>query len=484
MQKTIISIILFFAFSFQLLALDASVSFATFKSPSQNYVEVYLTMIGETLEYKKLDSINYQASVEVIFLFKQEEQIVKFDKFMLNSPLTERTLNFIDQKRYALEDGNYSFEVSLRDMVDTTNVQNYKTPLKVDFAKEGVQQSDIQLLASYDKNDDNTNPFVKNGYYMVALPFNFCDKNTSVINFYNEIYNTDKILKDDFLISYSIEEVSGMGETKKVMVGHKRRKPQPISVILMQMDISQLPSGNYKLVVEVRDRNKKEISRKAVAFQRSNPFLDKDPLDTEGFDINTTFTARLSADELRYSLKAIAPLITDNEGEILNLVIKDRNINAQRNYLFTYWARRNSNNPEVAYNAYMEVARAVDKKYNSGFGYGFESDRGNIFMKYGKPHDVLTIENELDAPPYEIWAYNRIDKLNQSNVKFIFYNPTLAAGGYTLLHSNARGEMNNPQWQIELYRDAPEAIEGKNYHDGTQIQDGITRMAARHFNDM
>ena len=43
------------------------------------------------------------------------------------------------------------------------------------------------------------------------------------------------------------------------------------------------------------------------------------------------------------------------------------------------------NYPKLQYDAYLNLARAVDKKFNSGFGYGFETDRGRIFMKYGAP---------------------------------------------------------------------------------------------------
>ena len=79
-------------------------------------------------------------------------------------------------------------------------------------------------------------------------------------------------------------------------------------------------------------------------------------------------------------------------------------------YLYSYWALYNPNNAKAAYDAYMDVARAVDKTYDSGFGYGFESDRGFVFMKYGKPSDVTQVEDETDAPPYEIWSYNDFPK--------------------------------------------------------------------------
>lgn len=306
----------------------------------------------------------------------------------------------------------------------------------------------------------------------------------STLQFYNEVYNTDTVLKDDFMVTYLVEEIDGQNRGKTVLIGHKRRFPQAISPVLIQTDISSLPSGNYRLRLEVRDRNKELLSQKTTLFQRSNPFLEEVPESIEGFDINTTFVANLSANELRYSLKGIAPVIPAKDVERLNYVIDSEDITRQQRFLFNYWASKDANHPKEAYDKYMEVVRAVDGKYNSGFGYGFETDRGFIFLKYGRPNDLVAVEDEPIAPPYEIWVYHRINKLNQSNVKFLFYNPTYASGDYRLLHSNARGELNNPQWQLELYRQAPDQIEGNDYLNGTQIKDGLNRQAARLFNDL
>ncbi|RMD73925.1 MAG: GWxTD domain-containing protein, partial [Bacteroidetes bacterium] len=191
----------------------------------------------------------------------------------------------------------------------------------------------------------------------------------------------------------------------------------------------------------------------------------------------------LDSAALRYSLKAIAPLVNDHEGELLNTILREGNLDAQRLFLFHYWANRNPNNPRLAYEAFMEVARAVDRKFRSGFGYGFETDRGYVFIKYGAPDDIVTVEDDPDAPPYEIWSYNYLPRTGQTNVKFLFYNPSLAGGDFRLLHSTARGEINNPRWEVELYRNSPTEIEGTNYLDGTVMQDKMGRRARRLMKD-
>ncbi|MFQ5446900.1 MAG: GWxTD domain-containing protein, partial [Saprospiraceae bacterium] len=286
-------------------------------------------------------------------------------------------------------------------------------------------------------------------------------------------------------VSYIIEREKSAGKVEPVSVGYKRCKAEPVCILLQQVDISKVPSGNYHLRVEVRDRNKKLFSKKSIFFQRSNPYLNasREEIATATTTLDDEFVARLDEQELRYSLKAIAMQVDEYDGELLNTIIKERKIAAMRLYLFSYWAKRNPTNPEYAYESYMEVARAVDNKFRSGFGYGFETDRGYIFMKYGAPSDAITVEDEPTAPPYEIWSYNQLPKTSQTNVKFLFYNPSLATTGYILLHSTARGEVNNPRWEVELYRNSPNDLDGSNFVDGSRIQDSIGRRARRLMND-
>ena len=433
------------------------------------------TLSGRTVSFVEIDS-QLQAKVEVILLLKQGEGIVKFDKYKLNSPLSKQRLDFIDLKRFALPEGDYQLEVSVQDLNDTENAKTYKAAVKVEFPAQGVQQSDIQLLASYEEAS-TTNPFVKNGYYLEPLPFNFYDRRSSRLIFYNELYNTDKAIGELFLVRYAIEKVEGNGKTQTVALGHKKREAKPINILLLQMDITKLESGNYHLIVEVRNRDKELLSSKKVFFQRSNPYLELEKLSEA--PIEEEFVSNMDSAELRYALRAIAMNVPDADVEVLNLMLSNGELEAQRRYLFSYWASYNPTSPGSSYKKYMEVAKAVDREFYSAFGHGFETDRGWIFMKYGKPHDIISVEDEPSAPPYQIWVYNDLPRTNQRNVKFLFYNPSLANGNYQLLHSTVRGEIVNHNWEEELYRDAPQSNIDPNSIQGATFN----RRAREYFND-
>ena len=468
--------------SMHLSALDASISYATFNANGNPYVEIYLSIIGQSVAFAQADYQNNSAAVEVTILFKQGDQIVKFDKYKLNSPLTTSTsVNFVDQKRYPLANGEYVVDISIRDLNQDGNETNWSQPLSLNYTDTALEQSDIQLLGAF-KESEPIPGFTKNGYYLETLPFNFYNKKADKLGFYNEIYNADKAIGDEYLIRYFIDEVGNNNKRTTLKMGHKKRKPSAVNVILLQMDIKELASGNYYLTVEVRDRAGELKSSKEVFFQRSNPYLEAAALATA--DIQDEFVTRLSDEELIYSLRAIAMKVPDRDVEILNYILSNKNPQAMRNYLFGYYAKRNPNQPELAYEKYMEVARAVDKTYKSGFGFGFETDRGVTFLKYGRPNNIVNVEDEPSAPPYEIWVYDDFPFTAQARVKFIFYNPSLAGGHYRLLHSTARGELFNPQWEIDLYSDNPEAFNGANSFDSDAVSDGIRRQARRLWEDM
>ena len=195
-MKKIFQLLAFFLLlSFSSQALDASITYSTFKSPSQSYVEVYLYVVGKTITYvPNADSTMFQAGVEVVILFKQGEEIIKFDKYNLNSPKSSLKDDFVDLKRFALPDGDYKIEVSIQDNQDAMNVVRYDGNLNIDFSKDEnvLLQSDIELLASVKKAESDDHVLVKNGYFIEPLPHNFYHKNLDKLIFYNEVYDTEK----------------------------------------------------------------------------------------------------------------------------------------------------------------------------------------------------------------------------------------------------------------------------------------------------
>lgn len=464
-------------------ALDAGVSYAIFATPEKPYIEINIEIAAATVTFKRADSTHLQASVETLILIKQGEKVVNYEKYLLNSPLLESPGALLDVKRMALPNGEYTLEITFQDIHDAENKDAYKTPFKVEIGN-GIHLSEVQLLRSF-RPDNSDNLFTKNGYFLEPLPFHFYDRGATRLVFYAEIYHSDKNAADaGYLVRYFIEQEKGNGVKNLISIGTQRKKPSGIDAVLVQMDINKLESGNYSLTVELRNAANELLASRSLSFQRSNPFLDVQETELTDEVLSRQFVQHLNEDSLRYSLRAISSLAVGEETEMLKNILQSGDLKSMRFYLFRHFMNEDPNNPEFAYKKFMQVAAAVDAKFRSGFRYGFETDRGRTFIRFGRPDDLIHVEDDPGAVPYEIWFYYKFKKTQQNNVKFLFYNPSLAGEDYILLHSNARGEVNNPRWERVLYsRNPTEYLDDDNYHDATATQRNVGRNARAYFED-
>jgi GWxTD domain-containing protein len=317
---------------------------------------------------------------------------------------------------------------------------------------------------------------------MEPLPHRYYAPENASLFFYHEIYHSDRSFGEDFVLTYAVESIRN-GISTRIIERHKRKSPEKIISVYGQLDIRELPSGSYQLAVELRTRDKELISRKTTFFHRSNPGLWQQEEWLAGFDPSQTFVGSIPADSLAYSIRALNPVLPPPDMESVNWLLKQQDQRSQRAFLLSYWSEKDGNSAESAYRNYMKIARAVDRQFHSGFRYGFETDRGYIYLKYGRPTEIEERENEPAAPPYKIWTYDFLPATQQNNVRFIFYNPSLAPGDYRLLHSTARGELQQPQWQRILYKNAPNETSNDDFLEGTGVIDNFHRSSRRIFGE-
>jgi GWxTD domain-containing protein len=485
-NKTNYGIVLLFLAAFfpkTASALDAGISFAVYTTPdAKPYLEVNLEIAAGSIMYRHLDSLNMQAGAEVLILVKNGEQVVRYEKYTLKSPVVTFPESLLDVKRMAIAEGNYTLEVSVQDINDPNNTDFYSQPVKVHFDGK-IALSEIQLLRTF-RADNSDNPFTKNGYYLEPQPFNFYDRQATLLAFYAEIYNADKSVPEGkYRVRYVIEKEGGNGQRTLISAGSQDKMRSALDALLVQMDISALETGNYLLVVELRTITNELLHSRTLSFQRSNPFLNFSNETLSEEMMQKQFVETMSEADLEYSLRAISPLMLGDQSDALKEVLRIKDPKQMRFFLFRHFVEQDANSPEQAFYEYMAVANAAAKKFASGFRHGFETDRGRTFLRFGQADDVVHVEDEPGAPPYEIWIYYKFPKTGQNNVKFLFYNPSLAGEDYILLHSNARGELKNPKWERELYRRNPQEFTDENYHDATTVQRNNGRNARTYFED-
>jgi GWxTD domain-containing protein len=445
--------------------LVADLSFASFYSPEHGpYFETYLSVYGKTVYFVKNQNGKYQATIYITMLIKQNDSIKDFKKYSLNSPESIDSLNvnfnFIDQQRFTLPNGNYSFELYISDK--NNSLQPYKIiqDVSIDYPENQINISGIELIESFKKT---VVPSIvsKSGNDLIPYVSDFYPENSKKITFYTEIYNSEKILGkgEAFLLSSYIESF----ETLKLisdLVKKKREQAKNVNPVFGEFDISQLASGNYNLCIEVRDKSNKVVALNKMFFQRSNPGIRFELKNIADLDVEQTFAAKYNdKDTLDDYIRSLYPISTDMEKTFINDQLKKMDLRTMQQYFFNFWLQRNAVNPEYNWLTYRKEVEIVNHNYSTRVRRGYDTDRGRVYLQYGPPSEIVDKPFDAGASlkdigygsvPYQIWQYYKLN--NQSNRKFVFANPDLALSDYALIHSDAIGEINNPNWTRKLSR--------------------------------
>lgn len=426
----------------------------TFYTPAGDpLVEVNMAILAGTFGVKSNERGFMQAKVEVTTLVERDGAIVDFGKTMVNGPESLDSLqhDLIHQEFFALAPGYYDLSVEALDLTtgDTT-VTRYRAPLTVGTLPPGISISDIlfceRIVPSLEGEQS------KYGYTTVPLLMDYLPPDIKKLNFYTEVHGTEKTLGADslYLLTYQLEGF----ESKAVFGPFKRSiraKARPVEPVIAEFDIADLPSGNYVLAVEARDRAGALIARKEQFFQRNNPIsYEYDLQSLDRLDLEGKFSnAFANRDSLVEHIASLRPIADPLEAKIIDDRYKDKDMDLMKRFFYSFWANRSAD-PEGAWEAYRQEVIKVNKLFNCRVLKGYETDRGRVYLKYGPPNTMMDRFNEMGTLPYTIWHYYRAGRFTDR--RFVFYQPEMANYCMQLLHSEVPGEMNNPQWNNILHQ--------------------------------
>lgn len=450
----------------------AYLTYATFTIPAKSsYIETYLSVIGNSVKFIKNVNGKYQGSVDITISFSQNGEIKNAQKYTLNSPETDDTSkaypNFIDQQRFTLSNGTYNMDISIADKNKLPDNQfNATMPVTIDFPENKITVSDIQILESYTKSS-TPNVLTKSGFDLVPYISTFYPENSSKIKFYAEIYNSKKIIGDTekIVLNYFLES-----SEKRVKLtdysAFSKQIAKDVNIVLAEFNIEKLPSGNYNLVLEVRDKENKIQAERRYFIQRKNNQGKLSNEDLKSVNVYNTFVSSYAnIDTLADYIRCLRPISSTSEIQYAENQLKGKNIEQMQQLFYTFWKSRSENAPQLMWLEYYKEVRKVNKEFGTYSLKGYDTDRGRVYLQYGSPDQRNKVEMEPSAYPYEIWEYYRLyDKTlaltypdnKQSNKKFVFYNPDLVTNKYSLIHSTAQGEINNSRWELLIHkRDSP-----------------------------
>ncbi len=432
--------------------LKANFSYYTFNTPDgKPYIETNISILASSVNFTKLTSGKYQASVKVqVRFYLKENELKSVENYNLLSTLVTDTnqtqFQFIDQKRYPLANGDYTISLTLQDNNELENKVSLKENFKIDFPDALINFSDIALLESYTKDQSNS-VYNRNGYALIPMVDNFYPTNFHQLKFYNEIYNTQKLAPNEqFLLSYYIEFDGG---TKlNSFIQQQKITAKNVIVNLGEFDITDLQSGNYNLVIELRNKMNEVIASKKCYFQRSNKSLGKDLDKVTSLEINNSFAANYSLSQMKEHIACLKPISTQNELAYEKTLMANLELNQMKQFLVYFWTKRNPADAVNAWSKYENEVKKVNNTYSSKITKGYDTDRGYVYLKYGAPNVIRNSDMNVKAFPYEIWHYYKVG--NFTNKRFVFFSPDNLKNEMVLLHSDLYGERYDPQWKYKI----------------------------------
>lgn len=435
-------------------AVDLAVETRVFHQPTSGpRVEVNMAILAGTATMKSTQPGFTQARVEALTIIEQAGAIKAFAKTEVLGPerLDSLQTDLVHQEFFDLPPGEYQLSIEVRDLNSSdTTVTRYDAPLAIGARPSGLSISDILFAERFERAP--TDVPSKFGYRAVPLLSDYLPRSVNHLAFYAEVYGADQRFGQDslYLLSWQVEDM----DKRKVSGGLKkgqRSKARDVEPVFAEFDIGQLLSGNYLAVVEIRDRRGDLVDRRELFFQRNNPIaFSYDLQSLAAFDISNTFAGAFQdADSLAAHIHSLRPIADPLERKIIDDRWKDRDMDLMRRFMYSFWANRGAD-PESAWRAYRAEVIKVNKIFGCRVLRGYETDRGQTYLKYGPPNTMMDRFNEMGTLPYTIWHYYRAGKY--TNRRFVFYQPDLANSCLVLLHSEVPGEMNNPQWNNILHQ--------------------------------
>jgi GWxTD domain-containing protein len=452
-------------FSFRLYAIEAVTSHALFFMPFGNtfkpYIELYWQIAPASIHF---DS-SYTAKIRTDITISNISGILAQDHYILQSNNAANinqalTQNFLEYKKFMVSEDRVYIRLQLTDLADTAYTYIYNDSLLVSIPKDNPFYGSLQILdTSYSSTQKSL--FTKNGHVNIPLCANFIDNSRNTIFYYTELYNAI-LMKEAILLQSVYVSKKPAGD----MIYHLHKddtiKTHLTNYVANQLKIDVLPSGNYYLNIILTDDKQNRLANESVFFQRINttPLKEK-KVDTgfekvTVFDLGETFVSKYTLPQLMAILKMLKPIGNALENETINNFLTRPDELYMRYFIYNFWNDRNPKNPKSAWDTYAATVKEVNRLFRGSGSPGYETERGIIYLKYGKPAEMITVENENGAVPYQIWTYDKLPKQSNGGM-ILFYKPGNMLGEYQVLHSTIRGETRNTNWRISLYTTGKES---------------------------
>jgi len=343
---------------------------------------------------------------------------------------------FITQAGFALPFGDYVLSVLAVDSLNISRRDSLTLPIQIVQYPDSIAVSDIELCKKVARSRRQTDLFYKNSLEVIPNPSLVFGVATSPVVFdYVELYNVEPEKK------YTVKTLIIDGSGKVVRTSSRPRKYQKHSAVEVGTTmITAVPSGRYVFRMMLLDQENREVARADRTFFVYNPHLDTASAPEVG--VVEKQLEGYTTDQLDSEFRQARYIATDQEARMFAQLTTTE---AKRKFLAKFWADAQRGRFEwgpVSRVEYLRRVKAADELYSSLSKQGWRTDRGRVYILYGRPDEIERFPSLGETKPYQIWHYYRIE----NGVVFVFVDRS-GYGDYELVHSTKRGELRDDNWE-------------------------------------
>lgn len=421
--------------------------YSVFREESSNvFVEFYYAFDPHQLTFLKTGA-GFEASgrIELQIVRKSDSKLItkdfKVPLVLTDTSGTNRDVKLTGQINMIFESGVYDMKLKASDFNDPKRVSESEETMNLAaYPSDRVSISSIQLSTGIVKSSDVNSIFYKNTLEVTPNPAALFGNNISKVHYYAEIYGINKNeLGEKYSVFVNIEdnlgkEMKGSGKSFDVKTDTK--------VEFGSIDIGELPSNKYTLLIKILDSKEKEITRVTKFFYVYNSNVTVPQNDLTDFEQEYLLSEYpgLKDEQVQDEFEKVIYLMSDIQKDQYKSL---KSTDARKMYMYKFWKGLEKVLTKKEYLARIEFA---NKNFKSDFREGWKSDRGRVYAIYGKYDEIERFPYEGSTRAYEIWTYNVV----QGGITFIFIDMSAGYGDYILVHSTAQNEIRDDQWQEKL----------------------------------
>jgi GWxTD domain-containing protein len=250
----------------------------------------------------------------------------------------------------------------------------------------------------------------------------------------------------------SLKVVDSTGKPLTTTPPTKIQVPAGGGVLKGELDLTGLPAGHYVMKAEVKLGGQTVERTADFAMAGLDQTLSKDVARREAARVTDAgYFDEMTGPQLDDAKEPLQLIAKSGE---LSPWKKDLSLRAKRRFLTEFWTRRDPTPGTVVNEGRQRFYDAIafaDRNYSEhgrAARPGWKTDRGRVFVRNGKPDDVLTRPAAGRSPPYEVWHYT-----TGKNRYYIFLDRTEGLGDYQLIASNDVQEQSLPNWQQLMHKE-------------------------------